>query len=165
MQCNNDTWQQALERLLEMADVVVMDLSGLTAEDRGCAHEITRLFEVMPLAKVMFVIDDSTDRATLSEVFAIALQARTEESCNRDFRGPLEIYRAVPLPSTEQVQAPAFGRSVIESLRDRAIMMRPPRPQETQPRWTAPGVPRVVEYLGYGSVLVAILMVVGQILG
>jgi hypothetical protein len=59
--CHEDTWRMVLSRLVGASDVVLMDLRGFSARNSGCIFEIRELINVMPLGRVVFVIDDTTD--------------------------------------------------------------------------------------------------------
>ena len=48
MQCGDATWKAALQSLLDQADVVVMDLSGLSEQNRGVAYELGKLVNEVP---------------------------------------------------------------------------------------------------------------------
>jgi hypothetical protein len=63
--CHEDTWRMVLSRLVGASDVVLMDLRGFSARNSGCIFEIRELINVMPLGRVVFVIDDTTDELFL----------------------------------------------------------------------------------------------------
>ena len=71
LQCNDATWIKALDHLLYEADVIVMDLSGLKVQNRGCAYEIGRLVNEFP-ERFLLLVDGNTDfeflRTLLAEV-------------------------------------------------------------------------------------------------
>jgi hypothetical protein len=83
MQCSNATWQQALERLLAKADVVVMDLSGFSSERLGCKHELGKLVEKVGLDRVLLLVDDSTNLGLLEQVLEEAWERTSPDSPNR----------------------------------------------------------------------------------
>lgn len=65
LMCADTTWQLALERLAEDTDVILIDLRGFTPEHPGVDHEIQRVVALQPLSRVVAIVDDSTDEATL----------------------------------------------------------------------------------------------------
>ena len=82
MQCSNATWQQALDRLLSKADIVVMDLSGFSSERLGCTYELATLVEKISLKRVLLLVDDSTDLELLERVLHEAWQRTSPDSPN-----------------------------------------------------------------------------------
>jgi hypothetical protein len=71
--CYDDTWQTVLSRLADESDAVLMDLRGFSPQNRGVTHEINELIDHVPLGRVVFVVDDTTDegflRGTVQEVW------------------------------------------------------------------------------------------------
>jgi hypothetical protein len=63
--CYEDTWQMTLSRLVGDSDAVLMDLRGFSPQNRGVVYEINELINVVPLERVVFVIDDTTDEQFL----------------------------------------------------------------------------------------------------
>jgi hypothetical protein len=63
--CHDDTWRATLHRLLEVTDVIVIDLRELTPGRQGVGYELRRLVELGLLARVVALVDDSTDSAFL----------------------------------------------------------------------------------------------------
>jgi hypothetical protein len=59
--CHEDTWQMTLTRLVADSDAVLMDLRGFSQENHGVVYEIEELISVVPLERVVFVIDQTTD--------------------------------------------------------------------------------------------------------
>ncbi|HEX2215290.1 MAG TPA: hypothetical protein VHG27_01130 [Xanthobacteraceae bacterium] len=68
--CHDDTWKMVLRRLARESDAVLMDLRGFEPSNKGCIFEINELFNVVPLDRIVFVIDSTTDEAFLRETFA-----------------------------------------------------------------------------------------------
>jgi hypothetical protein len=83
MQCSNATWQEALQHLLDQADVVVMDLSGLSEQNRGVAYELEKLINEIALNRVVLLFDDSTDLKVLRDILAHAFENVAGDSPNR----------------------------------------------------------------------------------
>jgi hypothetical protein len=65
--CHDDTWRMVLSRLVQGSEVVLMDLRGFSSANAGCRHEITELVQLMPLERVVFLIDHSTDEGFLRQ--------------------------------------------------------------------------------------------------
>jgi hypothetical protein len=65
--CYDDTWRTVLSKLVRQTDAVLMDLRGFSRQNSGCLFEIRELVATVPLERVVFVIDESTDRGLLSQ--------------------------------------------------------------------------------------------------
>ena len=74
LQCTSASWRDAVGILLDRADAVVMDLTGLSPERQGCAWELRHLLHHVPLGRVTLLVNDSTDldclRAILTDAAA-----------------------------------------------------------------------------------------------
>ncbi len=73
--CHADTWQQVLSRLVAGTDVVLMDLRSFSNINNGCLFEINELINAVPLRRLVFVIDATTDREFLRQAL---------EDCSRN---------------------------------------------------------------------------------
>jgi hypothetical protein len=60
--CFDSTWQSALGALVERADVVLMDLRGFRAENRGCRFELEALAAAGHLRRIVVLHDRDTAR-------------------------------------------------------------------------------------------------------
>jgi hypothetical protein len=81
--CHDDTWKVTLSRLADESDAVLMDLRGFSQSNAGCVFEINELFNLVPLQRVVFVIDDSTDQQFMRNTMQMAWQQLKERSPNR----------------------------------------------------------------------------------
>ena len=91
--CFDDVWKPAVHRMLEIADVVLMDLRGFSAERQGCAYEIRALIDWYSVDRVLFLVDEKTPREPLRRLVLEAWAAMRPESPNHDLRSPvLKIY-------------------------------------------------------------------------
>ena len=66
--CYDDTWKMVLSRLVHESDAVVMDLRGFSRQNAGCVFELHELARLLPLERVVFVIDGRTDEALLCDM-------------------------------------------------------------------------------------------------
>jgi hypothetical protein len=55
--CYDDTWRAVLSSLVDQSDAVLMDLRGFSSRNTGCVFEIGELFRLVPLDRVLFVVD------------------------------------------------------------------------------------------------------------
>lgn len=65
--CYDDTWKMVLSRLVRESDAVLMDLRGFTRDNTGCVFELKELARMVPLERVVFVIDRRTDETLLMQ--------------------------------------------------------------------------------------------------
>jgi hypothetical protein len=100
IQCNDAVWKDALQWMLEQADVVVMDLSGLAEQNRGCAYEIAKLVNEVPFERFLLLIDDETDVALLRTLLAEA--ASRTSSASDGWRGKLRLFHLGTQPKRRE---------------------------------------------------------------
>lgn len=81
--CRDDTWRMVLSRLITECDVVLMDIRGFSAQNSGCIFEINELINIVPLGRVVFVIDDTTDEAFLRQTIQQSWTQMRPASPNR----------------------------------------------------------------------------------
>lgn len=92
--CHDDTWRMVLSRLVSESDAVLMDLRGFSPQNRGVAFEINEVVNVVPLERVVFVVDDTTDERFLHETARRAWEQMRPASPNRaSTSGGLRLYR------------------------------------------------------------------------
>ena len=65
--CYDDTWKMVLSRLVRDSDAVLMDLRGFSRQNAGCVFELGELARMVPLERVVFVVDRRTDEQLLAE--------------------------------------------------------------------------------------------------
>ena len=76
MQCNNATWKDAIQHMFDGANVVVMDLSGLSRVNQGSAYEIKKLVKEVPFERFFLLVNAATDMTFLREILADAARER-----------------------------------------------------------------------------------------
>jgi hypothetical protein len=81
--CHDDTWQMTLSQLVGDSDTVLMDLRGFSAQNAGVAYEINELINVVPVERVVFVVDDSTDEQFLQRTVQESWDRMNSTSPNR----------------------------------------------------------------------------------
>ena len=90
--CHDDMWRTALQELLRHSDCILLDVRGFTRRHEGVTYEITQLAQLVPLSRVLVLVDDDTDqyflRATLD-------RARTGiDPARPDAGGSLRLLRS-----------------------------------------------------------------------
>ncbi len=65
--CNENAWRLVLSGLIRETDAVLMDLRGFTRANAGCVFELQELMKLGEPARVLFMVDETTDQAFLNE--------------------------------------------------------------------------------------------------
>jgi hypothetical protein len=91
--CYDDVWQPAVRKMLSVADVVLMDLRGFSAERQGCAYELGELVDYYPVDRLLFLVDASTPRDLLQKLILERWGKMRAESPNRAIAEPvIQLY-------------------------------------------------------------------------
>jgi hypothetical protein len=85
--CHDDTWKMTLARLADETDVVLMDLRGFSQMNTGCIFEVNELFNLVPLRRIAFVVDHTTDQQFLRTTMESAWRQMRQRSPNRRSHG------------------------------------------------------------------------------
>jgi hypothetical protein len=92
--CLPDMWQPVVSLLARQADVVLLDLRGLSAANAGALFELRLVVQQVPLERVVVLADQRTDEALLARTAQEAWTALPAASPNRDGHDTcLEIVR------------------------------------------------------------------------
>jgi Carboxypeptidase regulatory-like domain len=81
--CFDDVWKPAVHKMLEVADVVLMDLRGFSAARQGCAYEVGELIDLYPVDRLLFLIDAKTPKELLYTLIRERWSKMKPESPNR----------------------------------------------------------------------------------
>jgi hypothetical protein len=93
--CHDDTWRMTIARLARDADAVFMDLRGFTASNCGCIYEIKLLVHLVPMDRVVLLIDKTTDVSLLERTLATTWQKIAPDSPNVTLERPaVRVLRA-----------------------------------------------------------------------
>ena len=65
--CHEDTWRFTVTALLGRTNTVLMDLRGFSSANEGCEFEIKELLYLVPLERIMLLVDESTEQKILNE--------------------------------------------------------------------------------------------------
>lgn len=103
--CYEDTWRVVLSRLVGENDIVLMDLRGFSSQNTGCVFEISELINLVPLGRVLFIIDETTDEPFLRQVMQQSWDHMRPTSPNRlSTSRPLLLLRLKGLSNGELQQ-------------------------------------------------------------
>jgi hypothetical protein len=92
--CYDDTWKMTLSRLVSESNAVLMDLRSFSQQNAGCIFEINEVIEVMPLERLLFLIDDTTDELFLRQTVQQSWHRISPTSPNRlSPSGQLRLFR------------------------------------------------------------------------
>lgn len=111
--CYRDTWQPAVQALVERADVILIDLRGLSPRNAGVTFELQYLVRCRALHRVVAVIDDTTDLAHVHQALESAATdaARWLKAVRVDDGvGAMELLKRIVAVAT----APAGGRGPLQ---------------------------------------------------
>jgi hypothetical protein len=98
--CRRDTWQATMRRLAAGSDAVLMDLRGFGPANHGCLWELEQLLQEVPLDRVLFLVDATTDRPFLERQLQELWQEVGAESPNRAARAPaVRLFAVAAAPS------------------------------------------------------------------
>ncbi|MEV4224232.1 hypothetical protein [Nonomuraea sp. NPDC049725] len=64
--CHGSYWKRAVDTLLELADLVVIDLSGFQKENVGTGYELQRVIDRYPVHRVVVLADTGSDTRYLA---------------------------------------------------------------------------------------------------
>jgi hypothetical protein len=87
--CSDDMWKEAVTHLMGTASLVAMDLRGFGPHRRGCVYELETLLDTVPLDRLVFLIDWSTDRQGLEAVLFAHWQRLAADSPNLALPHPM----------------------------------------------------------------------------
>jgi hypothetical protein len=73
--CADTTWRATVTALMDRADVVLMDLRGITSRQRGCEFELRELPARLAPQRIVLVVDTATDRAFVRAALGPAADA------------------------------------------------------------------------------------------
>jgi hypothetical protein len=116
IQCNDATWKRALQAMLDDADAVVMDLSSFNEERRGCAYELGKLIEHVPLRRFILLVNARTDMPYLRRTLDAAWLSRPDGAVNTAADEPVHVLEI----RGEAIKAPVDAERLVGALLDAA---------------------------------------------
>jgi len=94
MICSDDVWTFALDRMLERARIVIVDLCGFTPGSAGLEYEFGVVLDRVPLGRVVFVTGPETERVAFDAKMRHLWATLPETSINYS-TGEVEVHVAV----------------------------------------------------------------------
>jgi hypothetical protein len=93
--CFDDVWKPAVHKMLEIADVVLMDLRGFSEQRQGCAYEIGELIDSHPVERLLFLTDTKTPKELLHTLIRDRWAKMKSDSPNRTLtHAVIKLYQA-----------------------------------------------------------------------
>jgi len=106
--CHDNTWQQALDRLVGISDIVLMDLRNFKAKNAGCIHELGVLAKAQNLARVVILSNSETELAAAQAAVVNAPAGRFVWIDQGDSLKPADVLATLfPTPSAPTNTTPA----------------------------------------------------------
>ena len=91
--CHDDLWRPAVQKMMEEAEVVLMDFRGFDPSNLGCAYEVGKVVNTVDLDKVVLFVDDGEGKDVLYRIFESCWGDRTLDSPNASKTEPvLNVY-------------------------------------------------------------------------
>lgn len=111
--CFENGWRPVVQRLIREASVVLMDLRGFTAQNRGCVYELGLLVNLMPASRVMLLVDSTTDEVELAKTLGEAWAGIRPDSPNQT--GSSREFHRVALDRLDRHTAAAISGDVLRA--------------------------------------------------
>jgi hypothetical protein len=86
--CHKNTWFFAVKEFASRSDVVLMDLRGYTARRSGCKTEVNFLFDAVPLARLLFLVDRDNDATAVRQMMRECWTVLSKKSPNLELPSP-----------------------------------------------------------------------------
>jgi hypothetical protein len=102
--CHTDTWQATMRRLARESKAVLMDLRSFAENNQGCAYELQQLVDIVPINRIVLVIDGTTDRSLLERRLQEMWQTMSHTSPNRSLDQPSLRILSVAAQTPRQVK-------------------------------------------------------------
>jgi len=80
--CSGHYWRQAVDELLREVDAVLLDLSGFRPSNEGTGYELQRTIDLVPIERVVFLMDAFSDEKFLRGVVQDAWTRMAPDSPN-----------------------------------------------------------------------------------
>jgi hypothetical protein len=102
--CHADTWQAVLHRLIVQTDAVLMDLRSFSPGNAGCVFEIEALLAAVPIERLVFVVDRTTDRRFLDRTWQEACGRLPLDSPNHGRTPPVLMPHELPAMTEKSLE-------------------------------------------------------------
>jgi hypothetical protein len=80
--CYSNTWEMTVRQLALRSGAILMDFRTFSISRSGCEREMRELLPIIPMERIVLVVDDDTDRTHLSEIIDDVLGTLEQSSPN-----------------------------------------------------------------------------------
>lgn len=103
MSCYDNTWKLTVEKLVNTANVVLMDLRGFSEKNKGCEFEVNLLLNAVSLNKVLF-LGYSSAIPLIKDVIKTKFKTLEKSSPNYNINNPKAIIFEVKKETNKEIQ-------------------------------------------------------------
>ncbi len=89
MFCFDNTWRATIDEFMRFSDLVLMDLRGFSDERKGCEYEVDRVFDRIPIDRIVFLTDPHTARLSIKNLLAKRWELLSAEAPNLNAENPV----------------------------------------------------------------------------
>ncbi|WP_201210576.1 hypothetical protein [Rhodocyclus purpureus] len=89
--CGEETWRTAVQALMARSDLVAMDLRDFRPENEGCRFELQALVDLVPIQRVLLLVDKSTDISFLKATLDFCIGQAPANSPNAKALGEIAM--------------------------------------------------------------------------
>ncbi len=86
--CQGDSWRSTVRHLITASDITVMDLRSFDRTREGCVYEIEALLDLVPLDRLLILVDHTTNGDDLRSVLDRKWRHLAPDSPNRGAVSP-----------------------------------------------------------------------------
>ena len=94
--CYANAWQDAVAKLVPKSDVVLMDLRGFSQSHAGCIFELNQILNLMPIERIVLLVDPSTCAEALQETLERAWRNLRPEAPSASSQDPVISLLTMP---------------------------------------------------------------------
>jgi len=93
MYCYDNVWKKAVNALLQVSDVILMDLRGFSPARLGCEYEVGVLVNQCPIQKIVFLVDQAETKQAVYQLIRRRWDGMSATSPNRSLKSPtIKVY-------------------------------------------------------------------------
>lgn len=86
--CHDDTWRMTMQRLATESHAIVMDLRSFSESNQGCLFELKVLLDTIDLRRIVFIVDNTTNRGFLENALLTLWSDLSQQSPNAELSEP-----------------------------------------------------------------------------
>ncbi len=103
--CYDDIWRHAVKAFINQSHAVLIYLRGFSEARKGCEYEIDFLFDTFPINRIVFLVDNESNRELICEVILARWQYIRVSSPNLSIQNPeATVFVCTPEEDQDDVQ-------------------------------------------------------------